>query len=189
MIILYHALILNCNKTKNESIEKKLKKLKTFDSSYFIGKSHFEKDGTQNYLVFQPINRFFILITNKLYISSWKFKGLSVDTIKPPVTADNSLTPFIDYVGDKIRVKRTGSCLKQTKMHYTHGTIVNIYFVYGLRASGFNHSDPILKTCLFGAVTSTKSADIDKYRYSGYRIGFDRGSSLYFRVLDLFKMY
>ena len=32
-----------------------LNKLKTFDSSYVTGKSHFEEDGTQNYLVFQPI--------------------------------------------------------------------------------------------------------------------------------------
>ena len=32
-----------------------LNKLKTFHSSYFVGKSHFEEDGTQNYLVFQPI--------------------------------------------------------------------------------------------------------------------------------------
>ena len=39
------------NKTKSESIENELK-LKTFDSSYFIGKSHFEEDGTPNYLVF-----------------------------------------------------------------------------------------------------------------------------------------
>ena len=35
-----------------------LKNLKTFDSSYFIGKSHFEEDGTQNYLVFQPLNKY-----------------------------------------------------------------------------------------------------------------------------------
>ena len=27
---------------------------------------------------------------------------------------------------------------------------------------------------MFGAVTLTKNADIDKYRYSGYGIGFDR---------------
>ena len=33
-------------------VENELKKLKTFDSSYFIGKSHFEEDGTQNYLAF-----------------------------------------------------------------------------------------------------------------------------------------
>ena len=43
------------NKTKNDSIENKFKKLKTFNLGYFIGKSHFEEDGAQNYLVFQPI--------------------------------------------------------------------------------------------------------------------------------------
>ena len=142
--------------------------------SYFIGKSHFEEDGTQNYLVFQPINRYFKVIANKLYISSWKSKGLSDKTIKPPVTSDNSLTPLIDYVGDKIRLKFSGSCLKQPKMYYTHGTIVNIYIVYELGASSFNDSDPTLKNCLFSAGTLTKNADIDTYGYSDYGIGFDR---------------
>ena len=36
------------------------------------------------------------------------------------------------------------------------------------------------KNCLFGAVTLTKNADIDIYRYSGYGIGFDRRSSFSF---------
>ena len=63
------------NKTKYESIENEFRKLKTFDANYFIGKSHFEEDGTQNYLAFQPINRYFKLITKTLYISSWKSKG------------------------------------------------------------------------------------------------------------------
>ena len=44
-----------------------MKKLKTFDSSYFVGKSHFEEDGTQNYLVFQPINKYFQVIENTDY--------------------------------------------------------------------------------------------------------------------------
>ena len=52
------------NKTKITSNEKELKTLKTFYSSYFRGKSHFEEDGTQNYLVFQPISRYFQVITN-----------------------------------------------------------------------------------------------------------------------------
>ena len=43
------------NKSKNLIIENELKKLKTFDSSYFIGKSHFEEDRAQNYLVFQSM--------------------------------------------------------------------------------------------------------------------------------------
>ena len=33
-------------------VENELKQVKTFDSGFFIGKSHFEEDGTQNYLVF-----------------------------------------------------------------------------------------------------------------------------------------
>ena len=57
------------NKTKNESIENELKKLKMFDSSYCTGKSHFEEDGTQNYLVFQPLNTYFEVIANSDYVS------------------------------------------------------------------------------------------------------------------------
>ena len=47
-------------------------------------------------------------------------------------------------------------------------------------ASGSNVNDPTLKNSLFGAVTLTKNADIDKYRYSGYGIGFDRRGSFSF---------
>ena len=85
------------NKTKHLLDETELKKLKTFDLSYFIGKSHFEEDNTQNYLVFQPINKYFKVITNTDYVSSWKSKELSAESIKPPTTSDNSLTPALNY--------------------------------------------------------------------------------------------
>ena len=49
------------NKSKHLLVENKLKKLKTFDSSYFIGKSHFEEDDAQNYLVFQPMHRYLLV--------------------------------------------------------------------------------------------------------------------------------
>ena len=161
-------------------VESELNKLKTFDSSYFVGKSHFEEDGTQNYLVFQPINKYFKVITNTDYVSSWKSKVLSAESIKPPTTSDNSLTPALSYYGTKTRVKFTGSCLKQSKISYTHGKVVNIYIVYELGASTSNDNDPTLKNCLFGAVTLTKNADIDKYGYSGYGIGFDRKKAFSF---------
>ena len=32
---------------------------------------------------------------------------------------------------------------------------------------------PALENCLFSAVSLTKINDIDKYKYSGYGIGFD----------------
>ena len=34
-------------------------KTEKFDSSCLRGKNHFEEDGTQNYLVFQPMYRYF----------------------------------------------------------------------------------------------------------------------------------
>ena len=89
-------------KQKNQSIGNEIKKLKTLDLSYFIGKSHFEEDGTKNYLVFQPIYRYFKVIADTKYISSWQSKGISDETVKPYATSDNSLTPLIDYHGNKI---------------------------------------------------------------------------------------
>ena len=116
------------NKTKNESIENELKKLKTFDLGYFIGKSYFEEDGAQYCLVFQPIRKYCKI--NGKYISSWKPKGLSDETITPSATSDNSLTPLIDYYGSKVRAKFNKSCLKQpNKLTHDYGSTVNIYFV------------------------------------------------------------
>ena len=125
-----------------------MNKLKTFDSGYFIGKSHFEEDGTQNYLVFQPIFRYFkintIGVTN--YVLSWKSKGLSDETIKPPSTSDNSLTPALSYYrASKIRVKFTGSCLKQDKVTFNHRKVVNVYIVYERGASSSSSRDPNTK--------------------------------------------
>ena len=60
------------NKSKHLLVGNELNKLTTFDSSYFIGKSHFDEDGTKNYLVFQPMYKYFKMITNTDYISSWK---------------------------------------------------------------------------------------------------------------------
>ena len=41
--------------------------------------------------------RFFKMITNTDYISSWKSKGLSSEILKPPTTSDNSLTAALNY--------------------------------------------------------------------------------------------
>ena len=68
------------------------KNLKTLDLSYFIiGKSHFEEDGAQNYLVFQPIFKYFKIIANQKIISSWKSKELSDETITLSATSVTAL--------------------------------------------------------------------------------------------------
>ena len=65
------------NKTYHLIVKNELNKLKKFDSSYYNGKSYFEEDGKPNYLIFQPLSKYFKLIANTKYISSWKSKGLS----------------------------------------------------------------------------------------------------------------
>ena len=68
--------MLNCRvltekKIKHVLVENELKKVKTFDFNYFIGKRHFEEDGVQNSVI-----RYFKIITNTKYIWSWQSKGL-----------------------------------------------------------------------------------------------------------------
>ena len=82
------------------------------------------------------------MITNTNYISSLKSKGLSAESIKPPTTSDNSLTPELNYADYRIRVKFTGSCLKQSLITYTHKKVINIYIVYQLGASTYHIDDP-----------------------------------------------
>ena len=58
--------------------------------------------------------------------------------------------------------------------------LLNIYIVYELGTSGSFKNDPTLKKALFSGVKLTKNADIDKYHYSDYGIGFDRKGSFSF---------
>ena len=63
---------------------------------------------------------------------------------------------------------------------YTQGKVVNIYFVYEISKNS-NISDYLtLENCLSGVVSLTETADIDKYGYSGYGIGFDKHGSFSF---------
>ena len=174
------------NKTKHLLVESELKKLKTFDSSYYIGKSYFEEDDTANYLVFQALQKYFKVGAgvNFYYLLSWTSKGLSNESIKPPTTCDNSLTPTLYYYVTKKRVYFDRACLKQDKVTFNHGRIVNIYIVYKIiriaNINGNRNSNLTVQNALFGAASLTKNADVSKYKYSGYGIAFDRTSSFSF---------
>ena len=80
----------------------------------------------------------------------------------------------LDYHGTKTRVDLNGSCLKQDSVTFPCGKVVNIYIVYKVSKSINISNYPTPENCLFGAIILTKDADIDKYKYSGYGIGFDR---------------
>ena len=91
------------------------------------------------------------------------------------------LNPRIDhYDMSKIRIKFDGSLLNRFPRTILHGNIVNIYIVYEITSDYKDINYPELENCLFGSVKLTKNADIDKYGYSGYVIGFDRETSFSF---------
>ena len=48
---------------------------------------------------------------NSNWISKWKSKGLSNESLEVVSTPNNTLTPSINYYGDKVRLKFTGSVL------------------------------------------------------------------------------
>ena len=128
-----------------------MKKLQTFDSIYFRQKSHFGKDCTQNYLVFQPMYRYFKRVSgvgshNCIYF--WKSNILSDGNITAPTTSDYKLNSQLSYFGTKTRIEVKGSCLKQEKVTYDLGKIVNIYIVYEISRS-FNISNyPTRENCV-----------------------------------------
>ena len=97
---------------------------------------------------------------------------------------------MIDHYGGKVRVKFNKDCLKQSnKLTYDYGHKVNDYIVYELDASSFNSSDPTLKTCLFGAVTLTKNADIENMGIMVLVLDLIEDQAFDFQASGLVKMY
>ena len=92
----------------------------------------------------------------------WEFKGLPDERINFITACNYSVTPELSYYGNKTRVKFNRDCLKQDKIIYTHGTIINNYIVYEI-SKNFNVSCyETLENCLFGAVILTKINNIDE---------------------------
>ena len=87
-------------------------KLQTYESSIFIGQGYFINDELQNLLIFQPIfNTFTTQAVLTYTVIEHESKGLSNENIKPPITANQSLSTKITWVNNsKIIVRFTGSC-------------------------------------------------------------------------------
>ena len=102
------------------------------------------------------------------------FNGLSDKRINSIIASRYKVTPQLSYYDTKTRVGFNVSCLKQDSVTFNHKKVVNIYIFYEINKS-INISDyRTLEKCLFGAVRLTKNADMNKHKYSGYDIGFDR---------------
>ena len=79
------------------------------------------------------------------------------------ITASNyKITPELSFYGAKTtKLEFNGSGLKQDKVTFHHGAIVNIYIVYEINKNYNICSYPTLENCLFRTVSLTKNCDID----------------------------
>ena len=149
------------------------------DAFYFRDKIFFE----ENYLVFKPIYKYFkrVIDTNNIvYVHNWRSDWLSDGKTTALGTASsNDQAPILEYGGAGIRLKFKGNSLRQNKVTYNYGKIVKIYIVYEISSTFTSQSSFTLKNYLFGEVKVTKNADISKYKYSGYGIGFDSKGSFW----------
>ena len=126
-----------------------MKNLETFDSIYFRDESYFEDDGTQIYLVFKTVSKYSKTFSaNNSNILSWKSKEMCDESIKPLTMSNKVLNPSLDYVGTEIRVKVNGDCLKQEKVPFNHGKIVNTYIIYEIEKCVNISSYPTLESYL-----------------------------------------
>ena len=142
-----------------------MKKLNTFDLSYFRGKNHFDKDGTQNWFVFQPMGKYLkIAYTTSInYVLSWQSKGLSNLEIESIKTNNYLLNPYINtYNNNKVRIKFDGNFLNPFPPSIIHGKIVKICIVYEINDYCNDNSYPTLENCLLGSVKLIKNTDINK---------------------------
>ena len=81
-------------KVELKAEQDKIVKIETYDLSLFIGQSYFNNDGSQNYLIFQPIYKTITTFSDLAStISEWKYKGLSNENFKRPYTPNKSLSP------------------------------------------------------------------------------------------------
>ena len=59
---------------------------------------YFAKNGLQDYLILQPIFKYFQTFIDTNEIFAWKSEGFSEDSITSPVTSDNSLVPKLIFI-------------------------------------------------------------------------------------------
>ena len=102
-----------------------------------------------------------------------KFQKKSIKTL---ITSDNSSAPKVTYDYGK-KLQFDGIILRQVIISFIHRDAVNTFIIYELDtwSRDFN-TFFTLGYCSFGTVKLTKNADLDKYGYSGYGIGFNARS-------------
>ena len=93
-----------------------------FLAFYYRSKSHFEDDGTQNYLVLSSVYKYYKKIANSNHISVLKSKGLPDESINPNLGVIRDAKDFIPSSwfslnnSETVKAVTLGFC--STKYHF-----------------------------------------------------------------------
>ena len=96
------------------------------------------------------------------------------------VNNSNNNSPTLLNKYYRLGVTFNGDYMKQNKLGYVHGKIVNLYIVYELKNRRVDNPDFTVQNGLFGAVKISKNVNTSHYKYEGYGICFDGESSFSF---------
>ena len=146
------------------------------------GAKYFSSEIIQNYLVFIPVKKCIKYFSGTTLINPWKSNGMSEENIENITKSDSPFAPtFVDHhVLPDINFNR--HCLINNNI-FIHKKVINIFISYILnRWSTVLNTDFTLASCLLRSVKLTKNADLGKYKYSGYDIGFDSCSIFHLQM-------
>ena len=86
----------------------------------------------------------------------------------------NNVSPTLLNQDNRFGVTFSRNYMKQNKIGYASGTVINIYIVYELKNRTISSPDFTVQNGLFGAIKITKDVNTSTYKYNGYGICFDR---------------
>ena len=96
------------------------------------------------------------------------------------VNNSNNNSPTLLNKNNRLDVTFNGNYMKQNKLGYTHGKIINPYIVYEFKNRRIDSPDFTVQNGIFVAVKITKNGNTSHYKYEGYGICFDHESSFSF---------
>ena len=137
--------------------------------SILNGAKYFYSGILQNYFVFIPAKKYIKYFSGTTQINLWKSDGMSEESVEN-ITKSGSF--FVNHfiLPD---INFNAHCLINNNILIPK-KLINLYISYILNPWLRDlNTDFTLNNCLFGSVKLTKNADPDKYKYSGYGIGFE----------------
>ena len=141
--------------------------------SILNGAKYFSLGVFQSYLVFIPDKKYIEYFSGNNPIELRKSTEMSEESTENITKSDSNFAPnFVDHhllPG----MSFNGHCLIKNNTSIPK-RLINLYIFYTLGPQLRNlNKDFTLGIYLFGCVKLTKNADLDKYKYTGYSIGFD----------------